>query len=181
MPAYPKQGRRTLSHLSFVSLVGFCALVAAILGAGCSSTDKGDLNALVSIVIHGHPVERVREVTAQVFRDDGYKVTRNGYAKLIFEKQGSTLNNISYGNWMGGGVWVRVKAALFEVSPNTCRIECEAFVLRGRGEALEEEIRINKLHRHPYQELLNEVSKRLSTTPGSGSPQPGVAPGSAPR
>ena len=79
------------------------------------------------------------------------------------------MNDIAYGDWLDGRMWVRVKATVVEESPGTCRLECEAFLLRARGQALEEEIRIHKLHRHKYYQLLNEVAKRLSAQPAAPS------------
>jgi hypothetical protein len=155
-----------LPHLYLAVLEAACGVL--LLGAGCSSTGKPDTQPLAWVQVHGQPPERVRDVTAEVFREHGYQVTRRGYVNLVFERQGSTMNNLSYGNWMGKGVFVRVKATVVDISPGNCRVECEAFVLRNRGEVLEEEIRINKLHRHPYQELLDEVAKRLKVSPTNG-------------
>jgi hypothetical protein len=154
-------------RLSLAALVATC--LVGIVGTGCSSTDKPDTHPLAYVRFHGQPVERVRDVTAEVFRENGYKVTRNGWVKLIFEKEGSSMNDIAYGNWVDGRVWVRVKASIIDEAPGNCRLECEAFVLRSRGEPLEEEIRINKLHRHRYQLLLDEVAKRLSAEPPKAS------------
>jgi hypothetical protein len=144
-------------------LAGLLAICLGLsLCVGCSSTPKPDSDPLAYVEIHGQPHEKVADMAAQVFHDHGYTVTRNGWAHLVFEKQGSTMNDIAYGDWLDGRLWVRVKVSVVEVSPNTCRLECEAFLLRGRGHALEEEIRINKLHSHKYHQLLKEVAKRLS-------------------
>ena len=145
---------------SLTILLAVC--LAAFLGTGCKSTEKSHPDHLASVEIHGHPVERVRDVTSQVFLENGYRVTLNGWAKLVFEKEGSNMNNIAYGNWMGSGIWIRVKASIFETSPGNCRLDCDAFLLRNRNEPVEEEIKISKLHNRPYQKLLNEVVKRLA-------------------
>jgi hypothetical protein len=175
-----KKAQRNMSDAGFGlalgprSLGAFLAIgLSGFLGAGCSSTGKPDSNPLAYVQIRGQPVERVRDVAATVFHENGYQVTRNSWADLLFEKQGSVMNDLAYGNWVNGRVWVRVKAMVVDISPGNCRLECEAFVLRNRGEPLEEEIRINKLHRHKYQELLDEVAKRLSgKTDGSPAPKP---------
>ena len=148
-----------LSTWGFGSLLAVC--VIALLSAGCQSTPTPEIVPFASVEIHGHPVDRVRDVTAQVFNEHGYELMKRGWVDLVFEKEGSTMNNIAYGNWMGSGIWVRVRAKITDISPGESRINCEACLLRNRGEPTEEEIRINKLHRHPYQKLLNEVVKRL--------------------
>ena len=154
--------------------------VGVFLGAGCSSTGKSDSAEFAAVEIHGQPPERVCDVAAEVFLEHGYKVKRQGWARLFFEKEGSAMNNLAYGNWMGGRVWVRVKVSVVEASANTCRVKGEAFLLRNRGEPLEEEIRIRKLHSRPYQELLDEVAKRLggkAAEPNQLGSVPGPAPG----
>ncbi len=134
---------------------------AALATPGCRSAATQDPVRFASVEIPGQTHERVRDVAAEVFRDHGYLVTRNGWDGLVFEREGSAMNNLAYGNWMGGRVWVRVKATIFDVSGRQCRLQCEAFILRNRGEALEEEIRIRKVHNRAYQELLDEVARRL--------------------
>jgi len=142
-------------------LVAVC--LGAFLGAGCSSSGKKEPTPFASVQIHDQAVDRVCEVTAEVFHDHGYKVTRNGAGNFFFEKKGSLANDLAYGNWMGERIWVRVKATVDEMSTGNCQIRCEAFLLRNHGEPLEEEIRITKLHSSQYQEILDEVALRLNS------------------
>ncbi|HOX59155.1 MAG TPA: hypothetical protein P5205_18380 [Candidatus Paceibacterota bacterium] len=136
--------------------------LGTFLGTGCSSTKTAKSAHFASVEIRGQPPERVSDVTSEVFHDHGYKVTRRTWASLCFEKEGTAMNNLAYGNWMGQRVWVRVRVSVGEALPGTCQLKCEAFFLRNRGEPLEEEIRIGKLHKGQYQELLNEVATRIS-------------------
>jgi hypothetical protein len=144
---------------------GLCALLAvssvALPGVGCRTVGKSDPAQIASVEIHGHPLPRVRDVTAEVFHEHGYEVMKRGWVDLVFEREGSSMNNIAYGNWMGSGIWVRAKVRIADISPEESRIDCEAFLLRNRGEPTEEEIKIRKIHSHQYQKLLNEVAKRL--------------------
>ena len=153
-----KPCRRSWESAGLITLwLGLC------LGAGCSSPGKPASNPLAYVVIHGQSHQKVADTAAAVFHEHGYQVTRNGWEHLIFEKPGSTMNNVAYRNWAEGPVWVRVKLSVVDTAPGTSTLECEAFVLRSRNEPTEEEIRITKLHSHKYKELLQEVAKRLST------------------
>jgi len=143
--------------------VWLAVCLGASLSAGCRSTGKVHSDEFASVELHGHPIEQVRDVTAQVFHDHGYKVTQKGWTSLVFEKEGSTMNNLAYGNWMGSGIGLRVKATIHDLSPGECRLECEAFLVRNRDEPVEDEIKVSKLHRRPYQKLLDEVARRLSS------------------
>jgi hypothetical protein len=152
------------------------ACLAAGATAGCRSAPTQDPLQFASVVIHDQPHERVRDATAKVFVEHGYRVAKNGWADLVFEREGSTMNNLAYGTLMTGRVWVRVKVAIVEAMPGTCRLDGDAFVLRGRGEVLEEETKITKVHNRPYQDLLNEVAKRLKAeNPGTVPPAPAKA------
>ena len=153
---------RVKRHPSVISLWQAVGLGALLL-AGCSSPGKPDSARFASVLIRGHTVDQARDVTSQVFHADGFKVIKKGWANLVLEKEGSSMNNIAYGNWMGSGIWVRAKVTIVDIAPSECRIDCEAFLVRNKDEAAEDEIKINKLHRHHYQKLLDEVSKRLST------------------
>ncbi len=158
-----------------IPAVLLAACVAGLLAAGCSSTGKTASARFASVEIQGQRHERVRDVTAEVFRDHGYLVTRNGWADMVFEREGSAMNNIAYGNWMGKRVWVRVKAAVTDMSAARCQVKCEAFVVRNRGESLEEEIQLTKVQSGQYKDLLNEVAKRLgAVAPGPVPVKPGA-------
>lgn len=162
------QGRTVASHITghlsrpwnLASILAVC--LAGVLAGGCSSTEKTASARFASVEVQGQPHERVRDVTADVFREHGYLVTRNGWADLVFEREGSAMNNVAYGNWMGKRVWIRVKAAVTDPSASKCHVKCEAFIIRNRGEALEEEIRITKMQGGQYQDLLDEVAMRLT-------------------
>jgi len=151
------------------TLAGLALLLAVCLGgglgAGCSTVGKPISPLLGSVEIRGVPIERIRDVTAEVFHDHGYKVAALGWTTLTFEKEGSLMNDLAYGNWMGSRVRVRVKASLLEVPGGRCKIECSASLVRNVGEPVEDEVKVNQLHGHKYQKMLREVAKRLHAPP----------------
>jgi hypothetical protein len=144
-----------------------CALcLYGLLGAGCKSTDKPESARFASVEIRGNTPGQIRDVVVAVFQEHGYILARTGMTKFVFEQKGSSWNNLAYGNWIGDTpIWIRVKVAVVPVVEATYRIECHAFMLRGRGESTEEEIRITGLHSGPYQKLLDEVAGRLNGSP----------------
>jgi hypothetical protein len=132
---------------------------------GCSTVGKPVLPVLGSIDIPGVPMTRVSDVTAEVFHDHGYKVGTLGWGPLTFERDGSVMNNVAYGNWMGPRIRERVKVTLTELSGGGCRIECSATLVRNEGEPVEDEVTIHKWNGPKYQNLLREVAKRLNAPP----------------
>ncbi len=131
-------------------------------GAGCRSTAKPESARFASVEIHGNTPGQIRDVAVAVFQEKDYKLAQPGLNSFVFEKEGSQLRNLAYGNWIGDTpIWIRVKASIVPVEEATFRLECHAFMLRGKAETTEEEIPISNFHSGPYQKLLDEVAKRL--------------------
>ena len=93
-------------------------------------------------------------------------LTEAEYA-LICEKQGSSMDNVAYGNWTGGEpVYVRVKVEAVLLSQGTCRLQCLAYKVRDKGSfAFEEEVKVAGMGSHAYQKMLNEVAAKLKAPP----------------
>lgn len=140
-------------------------LVACLWGlssAGCRSLSQPEPAQFAAVLIHGNTPGQISEMAAQVFREHGYQVERQDFDKLVFEKKGTAMNSFAYGNWMGEGVWVRVRATIVPVAEASFRLQCTAYMVRDPGQATEEDLQLSTLRRHPYQKLLEEVANRLS-------------------
>jgi hypothetical protein len=165
----PGLPRRRYPGCEYLAVL-IAAYLSVFLNTGCSSTGKSDSGGgFVSAVVHANSREQVRDTTARVFREHGYQVVQNGYAKLVVEKVGTTMERIAYGSLMEGGAWIRVKISLYDVSSDTFRLECQAYAVRGKGEVLEEETKLTSLSRGKYKDLMNEIAKRLGDKPAASS------------
>ena len=134
--------------------------------AGCHSPDDPESHVLAAVVLRGNTPGQIGQVTTEVFRANHYSVAESGLTRLIFEKKGSGMNEFAYGSWLGDErVWVRVRASIIAAGEATFRLECRAWLVRDRGSAAEEEISVGRMHRRPYEKLLNEVADRLAGTP----------------
>ena len=73
------------------------------------------------------------------------------------------MNTLVYGDWSKKKVWIRVKVFLRELQPSMeVLLECDAYMVSEHGDKrFEEEHKLTSLHRGRYQDLLNEVSKKL--------------------
>jgi hypothetical protein len=136
--------------------------IFCVLGAGCHSTDQ-PASSFASTTISGNTPGQIRDAALLVFREDGYRAAQLDPGALIFEKEGTRMNEIAYGNWLGDiPVWVRVKASVVPYGEMTYRLQCQAFMVRDRGTGAEEEVALGGLHRGPYQKLLDKVAQRLA-------------------
>jgi hypothetical protein len=140
-----------------------CPCLCLLLGAGCKSAGKPAGGCFASVEINGNTPGQISRMAAEVFRENGYLVAHSGLTETVFEKRGSTMNNLAYGNWMGGEpVWVRVKVFIVQTGEMSSRLQCTATLLRDRNGLMEEEIKVSRLRRGPYQKMLEEVRERLN-------------------
>lgn len=150
------RGFRRARHCAFAGIV---ACVCGLLVSACR-TDKSGTGSMASVVINGAPAGVVRGATIDVFENEGYKLARRDQETMVFEKAGSAMNNLAYGNWMEKQVVSRVQVYVEPIAETTIRVRCNGYVVRDKGGATEEQIK--PLRRAPYQKLLEEVAKRFS-------------------
>ena len=130
--------------------------VVALSGCRTSGTD-----GFASVQIKGHKTDEILQTTAAVFRADGYTLRSADGGQLVFERNGSTLNRVAYGNW-GNDVVLRVRVRLEPVTADTYRLQCQAWMVRYAGDRiLEDEQRLANFRSGPFQKLLDETAQQL--------------------
>ena len=140
----------------------FALLLSCVAVAGCHSTPEAQEGILSSVVLRGNTPGQIAQVTTEVFRKHDYEVSEAGLNRLMFEKKGSAMNSLAYGSWFPDEpVWVRVRASIVPTGEQTFRLQCSGWLVKDRGGATEEEIKIRHMHHRPYDELLGEVAARL--------------------
>ena len=134
-----------------------CACLFLVLAAGCRSARSAS-----SVQIQGNTPGQISLVAAEVFRENGYKVVQLQPTGLIAEKQGSRMNDIAYGDWLGDSpVWVRVELSIRQISETICGVQCRAYIVRDYGAASEEQLKLSHLQSGPCKKILDEVAARL--------------------
>jgi len=136
-------------------------LVAALAlpWTGCK-TGAPQSSRLASVVIKNHSKTEITEATHRVFVENGYLAAPVKSGDLVFEKQGSAMKNLLYGDWSGKPVWVRMKLYLRNLGAQGILLDGDTYTVLDRGDGHFEEER--KLRRgSTCQELLNKVSQRL--------------------
>jgi hypothetical protein len=62
----------------------------------------------------------------------------------------------------GASTLVRVRARVVDLGGGKRRLQCQAYMVSGAGDSFfEEEHRLANLRSRPYQNILNEIAKRL--------------------
>jgi len=144
---------------SEMALAGALLASASIGGTGCKSLDKPASASFASVRITGRTAEQIRAATVVVFQQDGYTPTKVAGPEMVFEKEGSRWDQIAYGSWVNdAAVWIRVRASLVPLPPDAFRLQCQAYVIRNKGDPLTEDpVRLRHNHSKPYQALLDKV------------------------
>lgn len=142
-------------------LAALLALAAALGGTACTSPGAGTPYA-AAVTITNHPLAQIEAVTIDVFTRQGYTGIQTGAGEFLFEKPGDTSDKITYGNLMGGGVWIRIKVTTHSVDAARTILGCDASSVVNHGDSiLEEATPISSMRHGKYKELLLQVSARL--------------------
>ncbi len=141
------------------------SLLCGLLSAGCSSLSQPASASFASVVISGKSAAEIRDATIAVFREDGYQVFGSSRG-LVFEKEGTKANSIArdgfVGSHYGAVTIIRVRAEVVVLSTGDQRLQCHAYMVSGAGDSFfEEEHKLADFRGGPYQDLLDEVAKRL--------------------
>lgn len=142
-----------------VGLSILALLLAGLFVAGCKSAPTTGSSWMASVVIPETTSSQIRVTAVEVFQIHGYLVKSMTGSEVVFDKQGSRMDNVLYGT-LSSGVWTRVKLRVRDHGLNARLLECNAYRVENHDDrALETERQL--LKSGPYQKLLEEVKARL--------------------
>jgi hypothetical protein len=128
---------------------------------------------MASVVVTNRSPEQIAAAITEVFEKHDYEAARSYGDELVFERRGTFMNDMVYGDWYSGGVWERVKIYQREVQPGETAVECDAYMIQGHGDPLFEKQRKRyKKHQHYCQRLLEEAARDLMSTTNAVVPPP---------
>jgi len=132
--------------------------------AGCKSTPESPSQRLASIIVKNKSPEEIETAVRAVFEKHDYELSpRHDEPIMIFEKKGTFMNGLLYGDWYSGGVWDRVKVYYNQLEPGRTLVDCDAYMVQEHDDPFfQSERKPYKTRRHLYQKLLDEVAKELN-------------------
>ena len=134
-------------------------LLSGLLFVGCKSAPSTGSSWMASVVIPETTSSQIRVTAVEVFQIHGYQVKSMTTSEVVFEKPGSSMENMLYGT-LSSGVWTRVKVRVRDHGLDARLLECNAYRVENHDDrALETERKLYKSG--PYQKLLEEVKSRL--------------------
>ena len=145
-----------------------CAgLVLASL-AGCSSWNKPASDSFASVIITNTTPVDVQAVTIKVFRESEYQLVHvdTNINMMTFEKEGTRGQSIAYngivGTQAGQAILNRVRVRLYERSHGNFRLSCQAYIVPDANSFATHEIKLNGMRSGPYEDLLEDIARRLN-------------------
>jgi len=139
------------------------ALSMALVLTGCKSTPRTPSNRLASVVITNRSPDEIEAATRIIFEKHAYELLRRRDGDpLVFEKQGTFMNGLFYGDWYSGGVWERVRVYHIDMEPGATLLDCDAYMVQEHDDPFfQSERKPYKSRRHVYQKILEEVAREL--------------------
>ena len=138
-------------------------LLLALTSFGCKSTPQTPSNRLASVVIKERTPSEIEAAIRTVFEKHDFDISpRRTGGVMVFEKKGTFMNGLVYGDWYSGGVWDRVNVYLSEIGPGSILVDCDAYMVQEHDDPFfQSERKPYKTRRHLYQKLLDEVAAEL--------------------
>ena len=145
-------------HTFVAGLLALCAVSLV----GCQSSKQPGSYSHAAVTVKGRSDAEIRQVTKEVFAEDGYSLASEGADFMEFQRPGSQRDALKWGGWYGEGVVVRAKMRMTTLADDSRVLQLDMFAVRDAGDGtFESESRMIMLNKKPYRHLLNEVSKRL--------------------
>jgi hypothetical protein len=163
-PGHPcLRGRQfmTFNHKLFLCLAG--ALIGLTFGCATNDQPFGDRTV---VLIHNRSPKEIIATTTAVFKEKSFELKSSGKTDAVFEIKGDAWESLTWGGWDGGGTWQRAHVQISDYGAGDYLVEVNVDLVSGKGDAFfEDKHPITRRARKPYQEMLNEVQKRLQAPP----------------
>ena len=143
--------------------IWFFGLLALVLTgqAGCQTGQKTGSTSHASVQILGRSRAEIERTMTAVFREQKYALAGTTRDGLIFERPGTSWESTKWGGW-SEGVIIRVKVKLSVNLDVGHLLEADAYAVDKSDNAFFRTESRNPLpSRKPYQQLLDEVARRL--------------------
>jgi hypothetical protein len=113
------------------------------------------------MVTNASPRE-IQEATEYVFKLHGFDPAPEDHNDLVFQRKGSFMNGVVWGDWYGGPVWVRIKVFLSQLDDSRTLVDCDVYMVQEPEDPLFQEERKVHADKGECQKLLDEVPARIA-------------------
>ena len=135
-------------------------LFAGVLLSGCANLEPGA--PVAATTVRAASRFEVMDAIERVFRDAGYRISKQTFDTVTLDKEGTRMDRVLHGNWMGGEVTERARVVIVDRGGGRYRIRCTPQVVRNADDdAFEDAHRRMRLVSFHYSGLLRKVKKEF--------------------
>ena len=135
-------------------------LFAGLFFSGCANFEPGTPVAAVNVSAASR--FDVMDAIERVFNEAGYRISSRTFDSVTFDKEGTRMDRVLHGNWMGGDVVERARVVVVDRGSGRYRIRCTPQIVRDADDdAFEDTHRRMQLVSFHYSGLLRQVKKGL--------------------
>jgi hypothetical protein len=144
-----------------------CGAMLLLLSAGCSSLDKPASVSFASVILSNtYSVGQIRQATSTVFQQNGYQSVPQPDGALVFEREATRSEQISYAGLVGAqegqAVIIQVRVKIEYRDSSSYWLGCKAYAVCNPGQSVfSTYTALFHFQSGPYQQLLNNVKGTL--------------------
>ena len=141
-----------------IAIVAGCLLLG-----GCQTAYQpgGSPGIMASVTVASANSDQIFDAVDHVFNRAGFKLVDVRPNLRVFERPGSQMDNMKYGDWDGTTVMMRAKVSMVSQG-GTVTLECRVVAVRNYGQTLESENAVWGGYRKEYQSLMDQVRDYLA-------------------
>jgi hypothetical protein len=140
------------------------AIVCLFFTGGCAS--DGEFGDRTAVLIYNQKSETIIETTTQVFVRNGYTPVTVNDDDAVYERKGTTAQNMAYGSWMSGKVTEQATVTVEPYAKGAKLLIVKAELLSNKDDDFfREEKKMSRRARKPFQEMINQVADMLGGFP----------------
>ena len=117
-------------------------------------------------MIMGQEPLAIAHAVSDVFQQAGFRplpLPENTDFRLEFERPGTGMDTVLYGDWESNKVWYRAKVRIITAGGGAHVVSCNAFRILEHGNVhFEVEHKLGRAQRGAYQRLLDQVRAHLN-------------------
>ena len=146
------------------------AVLLILVATGCQRLGKNTPNQVATVIVPNQSMGKVAAATEVVFIRHNYQGGRTGPAQYTYQRLGSSMDAVVYGEWIDRKVAVRVVVTLNEVGTNSVRVACDARMVSAPGDTVfEESFKVRGSDKQEIEAIVAEIAAQAGISSDSGA------------
>jgi hypothetical protein len=153
-----------MKRFNLRNLFTAAAMVALMFTVGCAT--PGEFGDRTVVVIYNQEPEKIIEATTHKFTSVGFTTLTTDDNEGVYERTGSTMQNLAYGSWMEGSIWEKATLTVEPYGNGASLLEAKVDRISNKNdEFFMDKKALSKRQRKPFQEMLDQIATELNGFP----------------